>query len=87
MVFNINNFFDDRNKNSKIADFQDLDHIDGVSVSTVSANLYNQKRDDLVLFYFSIGFYLANNSFSACAAGSLSGGVSVGICPSQVTLT
>ena len=52
MVFNINNFFDDRNKNSKIADFQDLDHIDGVSVSTVSANLYNKKRDDLVLFYF-----------------------------------
>ena len=55
MVFNINNFFDDRNKKSKIADFQDLDHIDGVSVSTVSANLYNQKRDDLVLFYFRNG--------------------------------
>ena len=55
MVFNINNFFDDRNKNSKIADFQDLDHIDGVSVSTVGANLYNQKRDDLVLFYFRDG--------------------------------
>ena len=55
MVFNINNFFDDRNKNSKIADFQDLVHIDGVSISTVSANLYNQKRDDLVLFYFRDG--------------------------------
>ena len=55
MVFNINNFFDNRNKNSKIAYFQDLDHIDGVSVSTVSANLYNQKRDDLVLFYFRDG--------------------------------
>ena len=55
MVFNINNFFDDRNKKSKIADFQDLDHIDGVSISTVSANLYDQKRDDLVLFYFRNG--------------------------------
>tara|TARA_B100001173_G_C16012523_1_gene558317 strand:- start:1108 stop:2409 length:1302 start_codon:yes stop_codon:yes gene_type:complete len=55
MVFNINNFFDDRNKNSKIGDFQDLDHIDGVSVSTVSANLYEKKRDDLVLFYFRDG--------------------------------
>ncbi len=55
MVFNINNFFNNRNKNSKIADFQDLDHIDGVSVSTVSANLYNKKRDDLVLFYFRDG--------------------------------
>ena len=55
MVFNINNFFDDRNRKSKIADFQDLDHIDGVSVSTVSANLYDKKRDDLVLFYFRKG--------------------------------
>ena len=55
MVFNINNFFDDKNRKSKIADFQDLDHIDGVSISTVSANLYEQKRDDLVLFYFRNG--------------------------------
>ena len=55
MVFNINNFFDDRNRKSKIADFQDLDHIDGVSISTVSANLYEKKRDDLVLFYFRNG--------------------------------
>ena len=55
MVFNINNFFDEKNKLSKIGDFQDLDHIDGVSISTVSANLYDQKRDDLVLFYFRDG--------------------------------
>jgi len=55
MVFNINNFFDDRNRKSKIADFQDLEHIDGVSISTVSANLYDKKRDDLVLFYFRNG--------------------------------
>ena len=55
MVFNINNFFDSRNKKSKVADFQDLDHVDGVSVSTVSANLYDKKRDDLVLFYFREG--------------------------------
>ena len=55
MVFNINNFFDYRNRKSKIADFQDLDHINGVSISTVSANLYNEKRDDLVLFYFRNG--------------------------------
>ena len=52
MVLGINNFFDARNKNAKVADFQDLDHLDGVSVSAVSANLYNQKRDDLVMFYF-----------------------------------
>ena len=55
MVFNINNFFDNRNRKSKIADFQDLDHLDGLSISTVSANLYDQKRDDLVLFYFRSG--------------------------------
>jgi len=55
MVFNINNLFDDRKGKSKIGDFQDLDHIDGVSISTVSANLYDQKRDDLVLFYFRDG--------------------------------
>jgi len=55
MVLGINNFFDARNKNVKVADFQDLDHLDGVSLSAVSANLYDQKRDDLVLFYFRNG--------------------------------
>ena len=38
-----------------MADFQDLDHIDGLSISVTSANLYNNKRDDLVLFYFRDG--------------------------------
>ena len=36
-------------------EFQDLDHIDGVSISAVSANLYNSPRDDLVMFYFRDG--------------------------------
>ncbi len=36
-------------------EFQDLDHIDGVSISTVSANLYENPRDDLVMFYFRDG--------------------------------
>ena len=36
-------------------DFQDLEHLDGVSVSTISAGLYNLKRDDLVMFYFRDG--------------------------------
>ena len=36
-------------------DFQDLDHIDGVSISTISANLYDKPRDDLVMFYFRDG--------------------------------
>ena len=55
MVLGINNFFDARNKNAKVADFQDLDHLDGVSVSAVTANLYDQRRDDVVLFYFRNG--------------------------------
>ena len=38
-----------------MGDFQDLDHLDGVSLSTISAKLYNSKRDDLVLFYFRKG--------------------------------
>tara|TARA_B100000427_G_scaffold281036_1_gene252020 strand:+ start:2149 stop:3450 length:1302 start_codon:yes stop_codon:yes gene_type:complete len=55
MDFNINNFFDIGDRKTKIADFQDLDHIDGLSISTVSAGLYEKKRDDLVLFYFRQG--------------------------------
>ena len=55
MVINIDNFFNSKDKDSKIGDFQDLDHIDGLSISTTSANLYGNKRDDLVLFYFRNG--------------------------------
>ena len=40
---------------SKMQDFQDLDHIDGLSISTICANLYNKPRDDLVMFYFRDG--------------------------------
>ncbi len=38
-----------------MGDFQDLDHIDGLSISVASANLYNNNRDDIVLFYFRNG--------------------------------
>ncbi len=38
-----------------MGDFQDLEHIDGLSISTTSANLYGNQRDDLVLFYFRHG--------------------------------
>ena len=41
-------------------EFQDLDHIDGVSISTLSANLYNNARDDLVMFYFRDGANFAS---------------------------
>ena len=55
MVINIGNFFNKDKKSSSIGEFQDLEHIDGVAISSLSANLYNEKRDDLALFYFRDG--------------------------------
>jgi len=55
MVLKFKNFKDSLNLKSKMSDFQDLDHIDGISISTVCANLYNKPRDDLVMFYFRDG--------------------------------
>ncbi len=60
MDFGINNFFDKKHKDSKIGHFQDLEHIDGLSISTISSGLYVKKRDDLVLFYFRDGASYAN---------------------------
>ncbi len=55
MGINLTNFLSSKSKNKRMMEFQDLDHIDGVSISTVSANLYNSTRDDLVMFYFRDG--------------------------------
>ncbi len=55
MAINLSNFLISKKDRSKMADFQDLDHIDGLSISVTSANLYNTNRDDLVLFYFRDG--------------------------------
>ena len=55
MPINLKNFIKSHALKSKMYDFQDLDHIDGVSVSTVCANLYDKPRDDLVMFYFRDG--------------------------------
>ena len=49
-----------QNKKSQMRDFQDLDHIDDLSISTTSANLYNNSRDDLVMFYFRKGANFAS---------------------------
>ena len=51
---------DRQDKSTVIGHFQDLEHIDGVSISAVDAGLYNHKRDDLVLFYFRNGAYHAS---------------------------
>ena len=60
MGINISNFLSSKSKNRKMIDFQDLDHLDGLSISTVSANLYKTNRDDLVMFYFREGANFAS---------------------------
>ena len=55
MGINLSNFLSSKSKNARMIDFQDLDHIDGLSISVLSANLYNDNRDDLTMFYFRDG--------------------------------
>ena len=55
MRINLKNFINTNLSSSIMSNFQDLDHIDGVSISTICANLYNKPRDDLVMFYFRDG--------------------------------
>ncbi|MDC6482895.1 bifunctional glutamate N-acetyltransferase/amino-acid acetyltransferase ArgJ [Candidatus Pelagibacter sp.] len=55
MGINLSNFLSSKSKKARMIDFQDLDHIDGLSISVVSANLYNNYRDDLSMFYFRDG--------------------------------
>ena len=55
MGFNLTNFLSSKSKNKRMMEFQDLDHIDGVAISTISANLYKDPRDDMVMFYFRDG--------------------------------
>ena len=55
MPINLKNFINPLTLMSKMNDFQDLEHIDGVSISTICANLYSKPRDDLVMFYFRDG--------------------------------
>tara|TARA_Y100000591_G_scaffold329113_1_gene357037 strand:- start:1192 stop:2490 length:1299 start_codon:yes stop_codon:yes gene_type:complete len=44
-------------KSNSIGFYQDLEHLDGVGISAVCANLYagEKKRDDIVIFYFRNG--------------------------------
>ena len=55
MTINIKNFLNDKSKMSKIGEFQSLKQIEGLEMSSVSADLYNNGRDDLTLFYFKDG--------------------------------
>jgi glutamate N-acetyltransferase / amino-acid N-acetyltransferase len=55
MTINIKNFLSDKTKLSKMGEFQSLKQIEGLEMSSISADLYNDGRDDLALFYFSKG--------------------------------
>ena len=55
MPINLKNFINSQILKSKMNDFQDLEHIDGISISTVCAKLYSKPRDDLVMVYFRNG--------------------------------
>ena len=55
MTINLKNFLSFNKSTSKMGEFQELKHIEGLHLSAVSADLYTNKRDDLSLFYFPGG--------------------------------
>ena len=55
MTINLKNFLNDKKKMSKMGEFQELQGIEGLEISSVSADLYNNGRDDISLFYFPEG--------------------------------
>ncbi|MBD1146519.1 bifunctional glutamate N-acetyltransferase/amino-acid acetyltransferase ArgJ [Pelagibacterales bacterium SAG-MED28] len=55
MTINIKNFLNDKTKLSKMGEFQSLKKIEGLEMSSISADLYKDGRDDLALFYFTKG--------------------------------
>ena len=55
MTINIKNFLNDKSKLSKMGEFQNLKQLEGLEMSSVSADLYGNGRDDLSLFYFKNG--------------------------------
>ena len=55
MTINLKNFLKGKPKMSKMGEFQQLQEIDGLEISAISADLYGTGRDDLCLFYFKDG--------------------------------
>ena len=52
MTLNLKNLLNPKIKQSKMGEFQELQQIEGLEISAVSADLYGDGRDDLTLFYF-----------------------------------
>ncbi len=55
MTINLKNFLSDKRKMSKMGEFAELKQIDGLEISSISADLYSNGRDDVTLFYFKDG--------------------------------
>ena len=55
MTLNLKNLLNPKVKMSKMGEFQELQPIEGLQISAVSADLYSDGRDDLTLFFFNEG--------------------------------
>ena len=55
MTLNLKNLLNPKIKISKMGEFQELQPIEGLEISAISADLYKDGRDDLTLFYFREG--------------------------------
>jgi glutamate N-acetyltransferase/amino-acid N-acetyltransferase len=55
MTLNLKNLLNPKAKTSKMGEFQELQPIEGLEISAISADLYKDGRDDLTLFYFKEG--------------------------------
>ena len=55
MTLNLKNLLNPKVKISKMGEFQELQPIEGLELSAISADLYGDGRDDLTLFYFKEG--------------------------------
>ncbi len=55
MTLNLKNFLNPKVKMAKMGEYQPLKPIDGLQISSVSADLYGDGRDDLSLFFFETG--------------------------------
>ncbi len=60
MTLNLKNLLNPKVKMSKMGEFQELQPIEGLELSAVSADLYGDGRDDLTLFYFQDGANFAS---------------------------
>ena len=55
MTLNLKNLLNPKVKMSKMGEFQELQPIEGLKISAISADLYGDGRDDLTLFFFDEG--------------------------------